>query len=162
MNRVLGLTRYVVLLGVAGSLLAGTILFLGSLLAVIANGVEAARYLTDPAGLKRLAIEVIQLADYFLIGTALYIVGVGLYELFIGQVRLPPPLAWLRIETLDELKDRLISVVVTVLAVTFLAEAANWKGDEILEYGLSVAVVILALGAFGWLTRSSKVKSQAP
>jgi uncharacterized membrane protein YqhA len=103
--------------------------------------------------MKRLAIEVIQLADYFLIATALYIVSVGLYELFIGEVKLPPHLGWLKTDTLDALKDRLTGVVVTVLAVTFLAAAANWTGDDILPFGLAVAAVILALGAYGWLTR---------
>ena len=156
MNRLLGFTRYVVLLGVMGSLLAATILFLSAVAKVVRNGVELAGYLADPLGLKRLAIEVIQLADYFLIATALYIVSVGLYELFIGEVKLPPHLAWLKTDTLDELKDRLTGVVVTVLAVTFLAVAANWSGDDILAFGLAVAAVIVALGVFGWLARGSK------
>jgi uncharacterized membrane protein YqhA len=90
MNRLLGFTRYVVLLGVVGSLLAATILFLCALAKVVMNGVDLTGYLAEPLGLKRLAIEVIQLADYFLIATALYIVSVGLYELFIGEVKLPP------------------------------------------------------------------------
>lgn len=139
-----------------GSLLAGTILFLTAVMKVVKNGVELAGYLADPLGLKRLAIEVIQLADYFLIATALYIVSVGLYELFIGEVKLPPHLGWLKTDTLDELKDRLTGVVVTVLAVTFLAVAANWTGDDILSFGLAVAAVIVALGVFGWLARGSK------
>jgi uncharacterized membrane protein YqhA len=156
MTRLLGFTRYVVLLGVLGSLMAAAILFFSALVKVAKNGADVSRYLADPLGLKRLAIEVIQLADYFLIATALYIVSVGLYELFIGEVKLPPHLSWLKTDTLDELKDRLTGVVVTVLAVTFLAVAANWSGDDILQFGLAVAAVILALGVFGWLTRGSK------
>lgn len=41
----------------------------------------------------------------------------------------------------------------TVLAVTFLAVAANWTGDDILSFGLAVAAIIVALGVFGWLAR---------
>ena len=94
MNRLLGFTRYVVLLGVVGSLVAATVLFLSAAVRVMTSGLEIPRYLAEPLGLKRLAIEVIQLADYFLIATALYIVSVGLYELLIGEIRLPAHL-WL-------------------------------------------------------------------
>jgi uncharacterized membrane protein YqhA len=156
MGTLLGLTRYVVLLGVLGSLAAAAILFVSAVVKVATSAVDLARYLTDPLGLKRLAIEVIQLADYFLIATALYIASVGLYELFIGEVKLPRHLAWLKTNTLDELKDRLTGVVVTVLAVTFLAVAANWTGDDILSFGLAVAAVIVALGVFGWLARGGE------
>jgi uncharacterized membrane protein YqhA len=156
MNRLLGLTRYVVLLGVVGSLVAATVLFLSAAVRVMTSGLEITRYLAEPLGLKRLAIEVIQLADYFLIATALYIVSVGLYELFIGEIRLPAHLGWLKTDTLEDLKDRLTGVVVTVLAVTFLAVAANWSGDDILSFGLAVAAVIISLGVFGWLARGGE------
>ena len=156
MKRVLGFTRYVVLLGVVGSLIASAFLFLTAVLKVAASVVQLGTYLTEPSGLKRLSIEVIQLADYFLIATALYIVSVGLYELFIGPVELPSHLRWLKTDTLDELKDRVTGVVVTVLAVTFLAVAAERTGDDMLRFGLAVAGVIGALGLFGWLARGSK------
>jgi uncharacterized membrane protein YqhA len=156
MKRLLGFTRYVVLLGVAGNLIAATILFLSGLLQAVKIGVQIPRFLADPYGLKRLAIEAIQLADYFLIATALYIVSVGLYELFIGELKLSAHLDWLKITTLDELKDRLTGVVVTVLAVTLLAIAANWTGDDILPFGLALAAVIIALGVYGRLARGSK------
>jgi uncharacterized membrane protein YqhA len=83
-------------------------------------------------------------------------VSVGLYQLFIGEVKLPPHLAWFKPTNLDELKDRLIGVAVTVLAITFLAIAANWTGDDILSFGRALAAVILALGVFWWLTRGTK------
>ena len=153
MHRLLGSTRYMVLLGVVGSLLAALVLFVSGLVQVVKVALQIGGYLNDASGLKRLAIEVIQLADYFLIATALYIVAIGLYELFIGEVKLPPNLDWLRIAQLDALKDRLIGVAVTVLAVTFLAIAANWSGDDILSFGLALAAVIIALGAFRRLSR---------
>ncbi len=47
-------------------------------------------------------------------------------------------------------------MVVTVLSVSFLGEAADWTGDDFLPFGLALAAVIVALGVFGWLTRGSK------
>jgi uncharacterized membrane protein YqhA len=46
--------------------------------------------------------------------------------LFIDST-LPVPM-WLKIDTLDNLKAKLIGVVVTVLAVTFLGSALTWDG----------------------------------
>jgi uncharacterized membrane protein YqhA len=156
MKRLLGLTRYVVLLGVGGSLFASAILFLSGFLQIGLMATLGVRARGDPKELKLLAIEAIHLADYFLIATALYIVAVGLYELFIGEVNLPDRVSWLKVRTLDELKDRLIGVVVTVLAVTFLGIAAEWTGDAVLPFGLALAAIIVALGVFGWLTYGSK------
>jgi uncharacterized membrane protein YqhA len=153
MQRLLGYTRYIVLLGVVGNLLASAVLFASGVVQVVKIGARITRYLADPLGLKRLAIEVIQIADYFLIATALYIVAIGLYELFIGEIKLPAHLDWMKISHIDALKDRLIGVSVTVIAVTFLAIAANWGGDDILSFGLALAAVIVALGAFRWLSR---------
>jgi uncharacterized membrane protein YqhA len=84
MKQVLGLTRFLVLLGVIGSLLASAILFLIGILQVVNVAANAIRAITDATALKVVAIEAIQLADDFLVATALFIVSVGLCELFIG------------------------------------------------------------------------------
>ena len=79
--------------------------------------------------------------DLFLLGTVLYIVAIGLYELFVDP-GLPMP-AWLRITTLDDLKERLLGVVGVLLAVTFLGSAVTWDGSaNILALGLAVGVVL--------------------
>jgi len=152
MKRLLGFTRYVVLLGVAGSLFSAAVLFLTGFLQVVTIASLGRQAIGHPKELKLLAIVIIQLADYFLIATALYIVAVGLYELFIGEVNLPERLGWLRITSLEELKDRLTGVVVTVLAVTFLGIVTEWEGTEIQPLGVALALVILAVGVYGWLS----------
>src|SRR2546430_666113 len=85
--------------------------------------------------------------DLFLLGTVLYIVALGLYELFIDD-RLPMP-AWLLIQDLDDLKNKLIGVVIVLLGVTFLGKVVTWDGDRnILFFGGASALVIIALGGF--------------
>lgn len=90
--------------------------------------------------------------DAFLIATALLVTGIGLYTIFIGRAeRLPP---WLAIESLDDSKDKLASMVVVALAVRFFTVALEWGGaGEILPFGLSIAVVILGLTAYNMLHR---------
>jgi uncharacterized membrane protein YqhA len=81
----------------------------------------------------------VTMIDLFLLGTVLYIVAIGLYELFVDP-GLPMP-GWLRITTLDDLKERLLGVVGVLLAVTFLGSAVTWDGSaDIL--GLAVGAVL--------------------
>lgn len=90
--------------------------------------------------------------DLFLIGATALISAIGFYELFIGDIRrdgedvLP---GWLAMHDLNELKSRVVSMVVLVLAVTFVEQLVGSSGGlQILEVGGAVAVVILGLTAF--------------
>lgn len=87
-----------------------------------------------------LAIEIV---DLFLLATVVQVVALGLYQLYFDQdIRLP---AWLKIETLDDLKAKLVGVVITVLAVYFLGKAVVWtSGIDILFLGAAVALVMVA------------------
>lgn len=49
----------------------------------------------------------------------------------------------------DDLKSKLLGVVVVVLGVQFLAQVLSWDGKtDLLSFGAAVAVVILALAFF--------------
>ena len=59
--------------------------------------------------------------------------------------------------SLDDLKDKLVGVIIVALAVSFLAQIAIWDGKtDLLSYGLSIALVILALGVFSYFRRKKK------
>ena len=81
------------------------------------------------------------------------IAAFGLYDLFItrmdtdgSSLRLP---GWLRMRDLNDLKARVISMVVLVAAVTFADVAVESEGGlNTLYLGAAVALVILALTAF--------------
>lgn len=91
-------------------------------------------------------ISLIELMDAFLIATALFIFAVGMYELFIKDIDLPE---WLVIHNLHDLKAKLGSVIILVMAVTFLKHLFEWKDPQgTLFYGLAVAVVSASLIAF--------------
>lgn len=91
-----------------------------------------------------LAIEIV---DLFLLATVVQVVSLGLYQLYFRQdLQLP---RWLKIETLDDLKSKLVGVTITVLAVYFLGRAVVWEtGIDILYLGGAVAVMIVALTWF--------------
>ena len=90
--------------------------------------------------------------DLFLIGATALISALGFYELFIGDIRvggrdLMP--GWLTMHDLNDLKSRVVSMIVLVLAVTFAEEAvASPKPLDLLEFGGGVTAVIIALAVF--------------
>lgn len=96
---------------------------------------------------KRLLLEAIEAVDLFLIITVMHVVAIGLYQLYIEE-RIPIP-AWLRVETIDDLKVKLAGVVVVVLAVFYLGRVIT--GDNalnLLYLGAGVGIIIVALAAF--------------
>ena len=151
-RRVLASSRYFIIAAVLGSFFSSVVLILAGVVAVIDVAWHALRHpRTDVAEAKHLAVEFIELTDVFLLGTVLYIVALGLYELFVDP-DLPMP-AWLRIHDLDQLKERLIGVIIVLLGVTFLGSAVTWNGDsDILHFGAAIAVVALALTLALWVT----------
>jgi uncharacterized membrane protein YqhA len=93
------------------------------------------------------------LTDLFLVGATLMIAAFGLYSLFITgtetgglALRLPH---WLRMHDLNDLKARVISMIILVAGVTFVDVAVESKNDlDTLYLGGAVALVIVALTAF--------------
>ncbi|HEX4256884.1 MAG TPA: YqhA family protein [Streptosporangiaceae bacterium] len=90
--------------------------------------------------------------DLFLIGATAMISAIGFYELFIGDIRvrgrdvLP---GWLAMHDLNDLKSRVVSMIVLVLAVTFTEEAVGAPDAlHLLEFGGGITAVIIALTVF--------------
>jgi uncharacterized membrane protein YqhA len=92
-------------------------------------------------------LEAIEILDLFLLVAVVEVVSFGLYQLHFNQ-HLPLP-QWMKIDSLDELKSKLVTVTITVLAVSFLGEAAvATGGPDILYLGAASALVITALTYF--------------
>jgi uncharacterized membrane protein YqhA len=149
-ERGLSLSRVVVVVPVIVLLLAamasfayGTEVFVRS----IAHVVEAPQLTSHNLGFLLL------LTDLFLIGATLMIAAFGFYDLFIGTIGASGPGArlpgWLRMHDLNDLKARVISMIILVAAVSFVDDAVESKsGQDTLYLGVGVGVVIAALTAF--------------
>jgi len=149
-RRLLGTSRYLILLAVVGSFIASTTIMVFGLLRSVGIIVDLVNdighgLLVDEAYSKALIGETIALIDMFLLGTVLFIVAAGLYQLFV-DVRVPLP-AWLAIRSLDDLKSLLTGVIIVALLVAFLGSAVTWTnadGTAIIALGLAVAAVVIA------------------
>ncbi len=114
-----------------------------------------------PSHIDRLAVQLIEITDVILLGTVLYIVALGLYQLFIDQSLVLP--RWLKVNDLTDLKRDLIGVVVVLLGVSFLGEVVNWEGEnDVLALGAGIALVIAALGFILWLTPNTHDPDEVP
>ena len=93
--------------------------------------------------------------DTVLVATALLVISVSLYELFIGELRVPD---WMLVHNLDELKSKFTFVIVPVIAVKFLQKILR-GGDavEILYFGGGIALVIAALAAFNYVNEKERM-----
>jgi uncharacterized membrane protein YqhA len=145
-SRLLSLTRFTILIPILGSWAA-------ALLSLIFGGYEVGMTILslfnglDEKKMKMLVLNLVEAVDLFLLGTAFYLISLGLYELFIDE-NAPVP-NWLEIHDLETLKNKLLNVIIVVLSVQFLAQVLGWKGEaSILSLGLSIAVVIVALAFF--------------
>jgi uncharacterized membrane protein YqhA len=143
--RLFSSSRYFAAFAVFGTFLAAITLYVyGTLVVIQLIWHTLEEYRISVEGVKHLQVVFIEMTDVFLLGTVLFIVAFGLYQLFI-QPDLPVP-SWLKIRNLDQLTERLIDVVGVLLSVTFLAFAVEGVMDaSLIEFGASVAVVIAAL-----------------
>ena len=146
-----GTSRFFAVLAIVGTALSAAAIYIYGIGYVLRTIWDA--FSKDPFGedaaLKHLTLELVEATDAFLLATVLYIVSIGFFQLFVdAHVRLP---AWLRITSLDQLKSKLIGVVVVLLGVTFLGQVADWQGAREIAYlGAAIALVIASLGYFGF------------
>jgi len=150
---VLGTSRFLIILAVLGTFAASATLQIFGLLRVVAVILDLIRARdVSAAASKSLIADTVAIIDIFLIGTVLFVISAGLYQLFVQRTIALPD--WLRIESLDDLKDNLTEVIVVAILVSFLGQAVEWNGDvTILAFGVAVGAVIVAVAALTWATR---------
>lgn len=151
MPRILGITRYAVFIPAIASIIGALLLMLqGS----IEMGIVVYKAVVSDYGLKESIVAVLTAVDAILLGTVLLVIGYGLYELFIDS-EIPVP-AWLRVRDLDDLKSKLIGVVVAIIAVVFVGVFVDVnRADEVMGYGIGAGALVIGLAAFAWATRKS-------
>ena len=147
LSRLLGRTRYVVLIAVVAVIIVALSLFvLGAVQAVVAVWHAWAGLLNPGTNSTDLTVEFLEIVSVMLKAVVFYIIGLGLYSLFIAPLNLTVALG---VQTLNDLESKVISVVLVIMAVTFLEHFILWeKPDEILWFAGALALVAVPLVAF--------------
>jgi uncharacterized membrane protein YqhA len=134
--------KYIILLAVVSTFLASTATFIWGTTKMITNVVTLITGLITHEEIHS-GVHMISALDSLLLAIVLYIFSIAIYELFFGKIDVPD---WLVIENLDGLKEKLASVIILILAVTFLEHLVEWKdAKETLMFGVSIAAILIAL-----------------
>jgi uncharacterized membrane protein YqhA len=154
MRKILGLTRYAVLVPSIAAILGALLLMAQGSIEIILVIIDAVLY---DAYLKDTIVDVLTAVDAILLGTVLLVIGYGLYELFV-DTRLEVP-TWLQVRDLDDLKSKLIGVVVAIIAVVFVGVFVDTnRASDVVSYGLGAGALVAGLALFALATRKEGSK----
>jgi uncharacterized membrane protein YqhA len=151
-DRAIGRTRFVVLLGVAAVLLASMALFvLGTMQSVVSVWQAVQGASRGDLASTAMTVQLLEVVSTMLKAVVFYIVGVGLYSLFIAPLNVT---AALGVDTLNDLETKVISIVIVIMAVTYLEHFIAWEQPiDMLQFGASLALVVAALVLFQFQTQ---------
>jgi uncharacterized membrane protein YqhA len=144
MRRLIEVSRFVVIIPALAAIV-------GSIVLMILGSVEILRaalnVVVEQVPLKETIVDVLASIDAILLGTVLLVIGYGLYELFV-DTHLDVP-DWLEINNLDDLKAKLIGVIIAIIAVIFVGELVDAdSANDVMYYGIGAGAVVIALAAF--------------
>ena len=156
MRKILGLTRYAVIVPAIASIVGALLLMAQGSIAIVKVVIDA---VLNNSYLKVTIVDVLTAVDAILLGTVLLVIGYGLYELFV-DTRIEVP-EWLQINDLDDLKSKLIGVVVAIIAVVFVGVFVDSKrASEVVSYGLGAGALVAGLALFAYATKKAGAEGQ--
>ncbi len=146
-DQAIGRSRYIVLVAVIAVLIVAISLFLmGAIQAFVGVYQAWAEVVRGQFNTTDMTVEFLELVSVMLKAVVFYIIGVGLYSLFIAPLNLTVSLG---VETLNDLETKVVSVVIVILAVTYLEHFIQWQEPlETLMFGASLALVVGSLVLF--------------
>ena len=152
MKRIMGLTRYAVFVPAIASIIGALLLMAQGSWAMLMVVIDS---VSNGYGLKETIVEVLTAVDAILLGTVLLVIGYGLYELFIDADLDVPQ--WLRVYDLDDLKSKLIGVVVAIVAVVFVGVFVDSnRASDVISYGVGAGALVVGLAIFAFTTKKEK------
>jgi uncharacterized membrane protein YqhA len=152
-------SRFLTLIAVVASLFGSVALFYVATVDAVTVGLEVVEYGSghlDATARSALRTEIVTgvagFIDGYLFAVVLIIFAVGIYELFIDEVKLSRSYALadrvLNVKSLDDLKERLAKVILLVLIVRYFEYAlhtAVTTALDVLYLSVGIALVAIAL-----------------
>jgi uncharacterized membrane protein YqhA len=149
MNKILAKARYAVFIPALASILGALLLMFQGSVAMVTTIIDV---VIEGTKLKLTIVEILTAVDAILLGTVLLVIGYGLYELFIDEDLDVPP--WLQVQDLDDLKSKLIGVVVAIISVIFVGVFVDTdRAADVISYGVGAGALVTGLAVFAFATR---------
>lgn len=145
-------TRFIVLISVVLSIISSIILFLlGGWDIIQAIIFKNPLLNNDIETNNELLFNIISSIDLFLIGIVLLIFGFGVYELFISEINFAKDKfadSTLKINSLDQLKNKIIKVIIIVLIVKFFEKVLKLSHNftspnDLILFSLSILAICI-------------------
>ena len=148
-------TRFIVLISVVLSIISSIILFLLGGWDIIQAIIYKNPLLNNSIETNNeLLFNIISSIDLFLIGIVLLIFGFGVYELFISEINFAKDKfadSTLKINSLDQLKNKIIKVIIIVLIVKFFEKVLKLSHNFTTPHDLllfSIAILSICIGYY--------------
>jgi uncharacterized membrane protein YqhA len=139
-------------LGLYGAVIGTIPLLLGSFLAFLDAFYVLGQTVVgifDQEHPTNVTLELIKTADIVLVGLLLFIVATGIIELFVARRRPSWMPRWLVFESLDDLKEPVLSTLVLVIAIAFIEDVVGTSdGLVALGEGVGAAAIIAAIALY--------------
>lgn len=110
---------------------------------------------------KKIIADVVTSVDLYLIGIVLLIFSFGVYELFVSKIdigRSSEQNNILQITSLDQLKNKILKVIIMVLIVTFFKEAISQQYNtplSIVYFGIAILAASISSYFIGQKSRDA-------
>ena len=145
-------TRFIVIIAVVLSIISSISLFLiGGWDIIQATILNNPLFNHEISSSNNLLFKIISSIDLFLIGIVLLIFGFGVYELFISEIDFAKGKfadSTLKINSLDQLKNKIIKVIIIVLIVKFFEKVLKLSQNfttpnDLLLFSISILSICI-------------------
>jgi uncharacterized membrane protein YqhA len=152
-ERALWSLRFIVILGVIFGALSAIVLFVTGSLEIYHILVSLALDAVHPPTHEQILVGIIGAVDFYLIGLVLIIFTFGIYELFISEIDIARVEGGfgsiLDIENLDDLKNKIIKVIIMVLIVTFFQRILSMEFTTSIDMlAMAFSICLICAGVY--------------
>lgn len=147
-------SRYIVVLAVVFSVISAMALFFIGSYEIIYTLLNDNPLSVNHQGHShaKLMSKIIGAIDLYLIGVVLLIFGFGIYELFISRIdvaRKNIDVTILEVKNIDDLKNKIIKVIIMVLIVTFFKKVLDLNYSSPIEMMyFAASILAISFGAY--------------
>jgi len=152
-ERVLWSLRFVVLLGVIFGAVSAIILFVVGSIEIFNVLVDAMFVVEAHLSHETILVGLIGAIDFYLIGLVLLIFSFGIYELFISELDIARSCGGftniLEVKNLDDLKNKILKVIIMVLIVTFFQRVLDLEMVSSMDaLAMAVSICLICIGVY--------------
>ncbi len=152
-ERLLWNSRYIVLFGVIFGALSAIVLFIAGSVEIFNILIEYAQHSEVGISHEQILIGIIGAIDFYLIGLVLLIFSFGIYELFISEIdiaRVSDDFGnILEVSNLDDLKNKIIKVIIMVLIVSFFQRILSMEFTTSMDMlAMAISIGVICIGVY--------------